>query len=201
MADLYSSDPLHLELCLDFWAASSQSANTTTEALYNNQALTQKQLSLFKFVRYFLSTEILSSSLYIAYIRLLTGLSTGTDSAHHVFFFLQHNAHFYDAHTPQHHSQISFNHILNTFERYYDFFKHDPILKTACNTQMATPMKNLHHNKSIGQAELQGLVSVCRLVANIMQYNDNIRQLLFDYQYADSNQAYSGLVLSKSILN
>jgi hypothetical protein len=192
---LYSSDPLHLELCLDFWTASNQSANTTTEALHHNQTLTQKQLSLFKFVRYFLSADILSTSLYIAYIHLLTGLSTGAASAHHAFLFLQHNAHFYDAHTPHHHSQISFNHILNAFERYYDFFKNDPILNTASTSAVAgcpVPMKSLHHNKSIGQAELQGLVSVCRLVANIVRHNETIRQLLFDYQYADSTQAYTG---------
>lgn len=180
---------------MDFWTADNQ-ANNGMDMNYQN--LTQKQVSLFKFVRYFLSGDILSSSIYIAYINLLIGLSTGAESSEHCFVFLQNNAHFYDSHSNQN-LKISFSHILSAFERYYEFFKQD----LQHNQQNITGFnqgvsgggaKSLQHNKSIAQNELQGLVSVCRLVTQIVKYNEKIRMLLFDYQYGEGSgmNNYSG---------
>lgn len=201
LSDLYSNDPLKLELCLNYWIADNH-ANTATDMVYQN--LTQKQVSLFKFVRYFLSSDILSSSIYIAYINLLKGLSTGEESSEHCFLFLQNNAHFYDS---SQNLKISFNHILSAFERYYEFFRID-LQQNQLNIQQQNlnnfnqpggSMKTHHHHKTIAQNELQGLISVCKLVTQIVTYNEKIRMLLFDFQYGETNNiSYSGFSFSEN---
>lgn len=169
---------------------------------------------MFKFVRYFLSSEITSSRIYIAYINLLIGLSTGEESSQHCFIFLQNNAHFYDSHSSQN-LKISFNHILSAFERYYEFFKTDINHQNQINIQQqnsfnqssissgaSNVMKSHHHNKSIPQNELQGLISVCKLVTQIVKYNEKIRLLLFDFQYGENgNLNYSGFTFNENKMN
>ena len=112
---LYSQDPLGLELSLEFWTAESEASGVDA----NFQRPSQKQISLYKFVRYFLSGDAPSSNLYIAYINLLAGLSGGEQSAQHCFVFLQTNSHFYDS--PG--AKISLNHIFSVFQKYHDFFR------------------------------------------------------------------------------
>ncbi len=54
-------------------------------------------------------------------------------------------------------------------------------------------MKSHHHNKSIPHNELQGLISVCKLVTQIVTHNEKIRLLLFDFQYGEAGSLnYAG---------
>ena len=146
--------------------------------------------------------------MYIAYINLLIGLSTGEESSQHCFVFLQNNAHFYDSHSPQN-LKISFNHILSAFERYYEFFKmdqsqHQNLQQQNQFNQSASGASGVmkHHNKSIPEKELQGLICVCKLVNQIVTYNEKIRVLLFDFQYGESNNlSYSGFAFNENKMN
>ena len=138
--------------------------------------------------------------MYIAFVNLLIGLSTGEESSQHCFVFLQNNGHFYDSHSSQN-LKISLNHILSAFERYYDFFKmdqHQNMQQQNLNYSQSSVMagggsmsgaiKSHHqyHNKGIAQSELQGLISVCKLVTQIVKHNEKIRVFLFDFQYGDN---------------
>ena len=89
--------------------------------LINTITHTHKKISLYKFVRYFLSGDNLVSCLYVAYINMLTGLCTGESSAQHCFMLLQNNSHYYYADAPS--TKISWDHIFHAFARYLDSFR------------------------------------------------------------------------------
>lgn len=132
-----------------------------------------------------MSSDITSSSIYISYINLLTGLSTGEESSQHCFIFLQNNSQFSDSQSLK----ISLNHILSAFERYYEFFKMD-FHQNQLNRQQQTLNQSKNQqfalNKGIVQNELQGLISVCKLMNQIIKYNEKIRVSLFEFQYGDN---------------
>lgn len=159
---------------------------------------TQKQISLYKFVRYILSGDSLIGLLYVAYINMLTGLSTGKQSSQHCFLLLQNNGHFYDSHTPK----ISWMHIFYAFEKYHDIFRLDQTaaaagggqggsnvvqqqqMSSSAAQQQATTTTT---NRGITQQELQGLCSVAKLVNQIAKYNEKARMALCEYQRVNNN--------------
>ena len=134
LGELYSKDPLRLELSLNFWIAENESTGIE-HPKYERPS--QKQISLHKFVRYFLSGDTPSSSLYIAYINLLAGLSSGEQSAQHCFVFLQTNSHFYDSNG----AKISLNHIFTVFEKYHEFFRSNEQLHPQTQQNLVGLMK------------------------------------------------------------
>lgn len=135
--------------------------------------------------------------MYIAYINMLTGLSTGEQSSQHSFVLLQSNSHFYDySHTPK----ISWNHIFSAFERYFDLYRLGGGATEHLQQQSgsATNFYQQQHqqqqqqqllqqqarNRGITQQELLGLCSVTRLVAQIAAHNEKARMALCEYQRA-----------------
>ncbi|RNA32500.1 nuclear pore complex protein Nup205-like [Brachionus plicatilis] len=167
---LYANNTLNLELCLNYWIADSEmNANMAN----NYQKPSQKQISLYKFVRYFLSGDTLIGSLYIAYVNMLTGLCTGEQSAQHCFCLLQNNSHFYDSHGPK----ISWMHITTAFEKYYESFR-----TNQTNVMLNMVQQRASSNKGITQQELKGLIAVTKLVRQIALYSEKARLALCQYQ-------------------
>lgn len=182
---LFSWQRLYFTTFLQFWFQ-------TSFQLFNLiKILLHLKILLYKFLRYFLSSDITSSSIYISYINLLTGLSAGEESSQHCFIFLQNNSQYNDMQSPT--LRISLSHILSAFERYYEFFKMD-FHQNQLSRQQQT--LNLSHNsktqqfglnKGIVQNELQGLISVCKLMNQIIKNNEKIRVSLFEFQYGDNS--------------
>lgn len=170
IGDLYANDALKLELCLNYWIADSE-MNLNMPSNY--QKPSQKQISLYKFVRYFLSGDTLIGSLYIAYVNMLAGLCTGEESAQHCFYLLQNNSHFYDSHGPK----ISWNHIITAFEKYYESFR-----SNQTNLMLNMVQQRASSNKGITHQELKGLISVTKLVRQIAFYSEKARMALCEYQ-------------------
>ncbi len=88
--------------------------------------------------------------------------------------------------------RISLNHILNAFERYYEFFKmdfHQNQLSRQQQTLNLSQSKTQQFglNKGIVQNELQGLISVCKLMNQIIKNNEKIRVALFELQYGENS--------------
>jgi hypothetical protein len=147
-------------------------------------------MHLYKFVRYFMSGDSLVGCLYIAYINMLTGLSKGDESAQHCFLLLQNNSHFYESYT----SKISWNHIFYAFERYQDSFRLDQNQQLYYQQQqhmMYQQQKQLSSNKGITQQELQGLISVVKLVNQIALSSEKARLALCEYQRGGSMSSSS----------
>ncbi len=202
IGELYAKDPLKLELSLNFWIADNE--------INANGSLTcpkpsQKQISLYKFVKYFLSNDTLISSLYIAYINMLTGLCTGELSAEHCFVLLQSNSHFYESQV----TKISWTHIFYAYERYFDFYKTGiqgaPSFQAPSNhmgynnpssaAMLSQPMK---FTKGITQQELQGLISVTKLVNQIAFHSEKSRMALCEF-HRGSNEYTSNFNASLNV--
>ena len=189
IGDLYANDSLKLELCLNYWIADSEMNPNMPN---NYQKPSQKQISLYKFVRYFLSGDTLIGSLYIAYVNMLAGLCTGEESAQHCFYLLQNNSHFYDSHGPK----ISWNHIITAFEKYYESFRSD-----QTNLMLNMVQQRASSNKGITQQELKGLISVTKLVGQIAFYSEKARIALCEYQrHTDSFNTTSLTSLNENTL-
>lgn len=113
---------------------------------------------------------------------MLTGLCTGEESAQHCFLLLQNNGHFYDSYAPK----ISWNHIFFAFERYHDIFRIDnqnQLVQQNMNYNFQNQNQMRSFNKgAITQQELQGLISVTKLVRHIAFYNEKARIALCEYQ-------------------
>jgi nuclear pore complex protein Nup205 len=121
---------------------------------------------------------------------MLTGLSNGEESAQHCFLLLQSNSHFYETQS----TKISLDHIFYALERYYDSFRTD--LNQSSNNQISTHQSNslnypinnqLRTNRGITQQELQGLLSVIRLVTQISASSEKARMALCEYQRANND--------------
>jgi hypothetical protein len=184
IGEFYSKDPLKLELSLNYWIADNET-NFNSEIV--SQKPSQKQICLYKFVRYFLSGDTLISCLYVAYINMLTGLCTGDESAQHCFILLQNNSHFYDSYG----TKISWNHIFYAFERYLESFKTDQFQNQLNMHQHAYNYNQLRNtpgisNKGITQSELQALISVIRLVNQIALHSEKARIALCEFQRSES---------------
>lgn len=134
-------------------------------------------------MRHFLSGDALSGTLYMAYIHMITGLSTGEESSQHCFVLLQHNGNFYDAQNPN----ISWNHIFYAFERYYDSLRMDFMQKQSLAHQSANVSTLMRSSKGISQQELQALILVTKLVKQIAQHSDKSRIALCEFQRGASD--------------
>ena len=118
---------------------------------------------------------------------MLAGLSTGNESAQHCFILLQNNSHFYDSYG----TKISWNHIFYAFERYFETFKTDQYQNQLNMHQHTFNYNQMRSNPSMGnkgitQAELQGLISVIRLVNQIALNSEKARIALYEFHRSDS---------------
>ena len=101
---------------------------------------------------------------------MLTGLSTGEQSAQHCYVLLQ--QHGYS-------SNVSWNHIFYAFERYYDSLRVDFTQKSTPGSTQASLIKNI---RIITQQELQALILVTKLVNQIALYSEKSRIALCEFQ-------------------
>ena len=126
---------------------------------------------MFKFVRYFSSGEALIGNIYMSYVHMLTGLSSGEQSAQHCYVLLQ--QHGYS-------SNVSWNHIFYAFERYYDSLRVDFTQKST-QTAASTP-SIIRSLRTITQQELHALILVTKLVNQIALHSEKSRIALCEFQ-------------------
>ena len=115
------------------------------------------QISLFKFVR--LAGDLLPPTLYIPYIRMLSGLSNGPQSAHHCFNLLKTNG----MPSGGHASTVSWDHFFMSMNQYYTS------LRQELPSGLEISHVYRHHSRGITPQELDGLVSVLNLTRVIAE--------------------------------
>ncbi|KAK5928390.1 hypothetical protein CgunFtcFv8_013457 [Champsocephalus gunnari] len=92
IGEFYSKDPFGLELGLEFWCPTESLQHTSLQGSYLGMALQRpphKQVVLSKFVRQM--GDLLPSTLYISYLRMLKGLANGPQCSHYAFSLLKTN--------------------------------------------------------------------------------------------------------------
>ena len=101
---------------------------------------------------------------------MLTGLSTGEQSAQHCYVLLQ--QHGYS-------SNVSWNHIFYAFERYYDSLRVDFTQKSTTSASTPSLIRNI---RTITQQELHALILVTKLVNQIALHSEKSRIALCEFQ-------------------
>ncbi|XP_078453204.1 nuclear pore complex protein Nup205 isoform X1 [Lampetra fluviatilis] len=183
IGEFYSKDPFSLELALEFWCPSEplQGLNETGSFLgMYQQRPPPRQVSLSRFVRQ--TGDLLPSSLYVPYLRMLQGLSTGPNCSLYCFNLLKTNG------TGQaventiqgvNSSAISWEHFFHSLMAYREHLKREA---SGVDAQPgARPYAPALSLKSVTPREQDGLRAVLRLTATIAQQNESARLSLYEH--------------------
>uniref|UniRef100_A0A8C5ESB0 Nucleoporin 205 n=1 Tax=Gouania willdenowi TaxID=441366 RepID=A0A8C5ESB0_GOUWI len=176
IGEFYSKDPFGLELGLEFWCPTESLQHTTLHGSYLGMALQRpphKQVVLSKFVRQM--GDLLPSTLYISYVRMLKGLSNGPQCAHYCFSLLKTNgATHSDNIQGVSGNPVSWEHFFHSLMLYHENLRRDlPNLDAAHYRHM--------HLRGITQRELDGLTSFLQLLTTIISWSENARLALCEH--------------------
>lgn len=147
---LYSSDPLDLQLMLDYWYPLEESYSKGHTYSFKSPP---RQVSLFKFVRS--AGDHLPPMLFVPYIQMLTSLASCEQAARHIF-----------NHMKQNNEMLSWDHFFESFNRYYFNLRQELPLTTD------TVYRTRSHPKGITPLEIQGLHAVLGLIKTVATHDD-----------------------------
>lgn len=176
IGEFYSKDPFGLELGLEFWCPTESLQHSSLQGSYLGMALQRpphKQVVLSKFVRQM--GDLLPSTLYISYLRMLKGLANGPQCAHYCFSLLKTNG---AAHSDNIQgvsgSPVSWEHFFHSLMLYHENLRRD------------LPNPDLAHYRhpplrGITQREMEGLTSFLQLLTTIITWSENARLALCEH--------------------
>ncbi|CAL8262242.1 unnamed protein product [Merluccius merluccius] len=177
IGEFYSKDPFGLELGLEFWCPTESLHHTSLQGSYLGMALQRpphKQVVLSKFVRQM--GDLLPSTLYIPYLRMLKGLANGPQCSHYCFSLLKTNgAPHGDNIQGVAASAVSWEHFFHSLMLYHENLRRD----------MPNPDAAAHYRqpptRGITQREMDGLTSFLELLTTIITWSENARLALCEH--------------------
>ncbi|XP_028263251.1 nuclear pore complex protein Nup205 isoform X1 [Parambassis ranga] len=176
IGEFYSKDPFGLELGLEFWCPTESLQHTSLQGSYLGMALQRpphKQVVLSKFVRQM--GDLLPSTLYISYLRMLKGLANGPQCAHYCFSLLKTNgATHSDNIQGVSGSPVSWEHFFHSLMLYHENLRRDLPNPDAAHYRHP-PLRG------ITQRELEGLTSFLQLLTTIITWSENARLALCEH--------------------
>uniref|UniRef100_A0A4W6BTD2 Nucleoporin 205 n=1 Tax=Lates calcarifer TaxID=8187 RepID=A0A4W6BTD2_LATCA len=176
IGEFYSRDPFGLELGLEFWCPTESLQHTSLQGSYLGMALQRpphKQVVLSKFVRQM--GDLLPSTLYISYLRMLKGLANGPQCAHYCFSLLKTNgATHSDNIQGVSGSPVSWEHFFHSLMLYHENLRRDLPNPDAAHYRHP-PLRG------ITQRELEGLTSFLQLLTTIITWSENARLALCEH--------------------
>ncbi|CAM4466013.1 nuclear pore complex protein Nup205 isoform X2 [Lepidochelys kempii] len=176
IAELYRKDPFNLELALEYWCPSEPLQSSTIMGSYlgvAHQRPPQRQVVLSKFVRQM--GDLLPSTIYIPYLKMLRGLASGPQCAHYCFSLLKVNG---SSHAENIQgtggSPVSWEHFFRSLMLYHEHLRKD--LPSADSVQYRhLPLRG------ITQKEQDGLISFLQLTTTIVKWSENARLALCEH--------------------
>uniref|UniRef100_A0A665UFL1 Nucleoporin 205 n=1 Tax=Echeneis naucrates TaxID=173247 RepID=A0A665UFL1_ECHNA len=188
IGDFYSKDPFGLELGLEFWCPTESLQHTSLQGSYLGMALQRpphKQVVLSKFVRQM--GDLLPTTLYISYLRMLKGLANGPQCAHYCFSLLKTNGATHSEINLQilkklisqekngvSGSPVSWEHFFHSLMLYHENLRRDLPNPDAAHYRHP-PLRG------ITQRELEGLTSFLQLLTTIITWSENARLALCEH--------------------
>ncbi|KAM3870428.1 nuclear pore complex protein Nup205 isoform 2-T2 [Diretmus argenteus] len=176
IGEFYSKDLFGLELGLEFWCPTESLQHTSLQGSYLGMALQRpphKQVVLSKFVRQM--GDLLPSTLYLSYLRMLKGLANGPQCAHYCFSLLKTNgAPHGDNIQGVAGSPVSWEHFFHSLMLYHENLRRD--LPNPDAAQYRHPPL-----RGITQRELDGLTSFLQLLTAIITWSENARLALCEH--------------------
>uniref|UniRef100_A0A3Q3H1S5 Nucleoporin 205 n=1 Tax=Kryptolebias marmoratus TaxID=37003 RepID=A0A3Q3H1S5_KRYMA len=168
IGEFYNKDPFGLELGLEFWCPTESLQHTSLQGTYMGMALQRpphKQVVLSKFVRQM--GDLLPSTLYISYLRMLKGLANGPQCAHYCFSLLKTNGGVSG-------SPVSWEHFFHSLMLYHENLRRDFPNPDSAHYRHP-PLRG------ITQRELEGLTSFLQLLTTIITWSENARLALCEH--------------------
>uniref|UniRef100_A0A667ZIU8 Nucleoporin 205 n=1 Tax=Myripristis murdjan TaxID=586833 RepID=A0A667ZIU8_9TELE len=176
IGEFYSKDIFGLELGLEFWCPTESLQHTSLQGSYLGMALQRpphKQVVLSKFVRQM--GDLLPSTLYISYLRMLKGLANGPQCAHYCFSLLKTNgAPHGDNIQGVAGSPVSWEHFFHSLMLYHENLRRD--LPNPDTSHYRHPPL-----RGITQRELEGLTAFLQLLTTIVTWSENARLALCEH--------------------
>uniref|UniRef100_A0AAQ5XGS5 Nucleoporin 205 n=1 Tax=Amphiprion ocellaris TaxID=80972 RepID=A0AAQ5XGS5_AMPOC len=176
IGEFYSKDPFGLEMGLEFWCPTESLQHTSLQGSYLGMALQRpphKQVVLSKFVRQM--GDLLPSTLYISYLRMLKGLANGPQCAHYCFSLLKTNgATHSDNIQGVSGSPVSWEHFFHSLMLYHENLRRDLPNPDAAHYRHP-PLRG------ITQREMEGLTSFLQLLTTIITWSENARLALCEH--------------------
>ncbi|XP_062246685.1 nuclear pore complex protein Nup205 [Platichthys flesus] len=176
IGEFYNKDSFGLELGLEFWSPTESLQQTSLQGSYLGMALQRpphKQVVLSKFVRQM--GDLLPSTLYISYLRMLKGLANGPQCAHYCFSLLKTNgATHSDNIQGVSGSPVSWEHFFHSLMLYHENLRRD-IPNPDASQYRHPPLRG------ITQRELEGLTSFLELLTTIITWSENARLALCEH--------------------
>uniref|UniRef100_A0A8D2L072 Nucleoporin 205 n=1 Tax=Varanus komodoensis TaxID=61221 RepID=A0A8D2L072_VARKO len=165
IAELYKKDPFNLELALEYWCPSEPLQSSTIIGSYlgiAHQRPPQRQVVLSKFVRQM--GDLLPSTIYIPYLKMLRGLANGPQCSHYCFTLLKGNG---SSHAENIQgaggSPVSWEHFFHSLMLYHEHLRKD--LPSADSFQYRhLPLRG------ITQKEQDGLIAFLQLTKTIVKW-------------------------------
>jgi nuclear pore complex protein Nup205 len=155
---LYANDPMHLNLSLEYWGP--------MEIAENYQRSSTRSVCLFKFIR--LAGELLPSMLFIPYLKMLAGLSTGQQSARNAFNLLKQGSGVSGS------INISWDHFFTSIARYY----------TNLRQEQQPGSETVYRNRALSRInpqEIAGLQAVLLVTRTVATYDEVARVALCEH--------------------
>ncbi|XP_021268252.1 nuclear pore complex protein Nup205 [Numida meleagris] len=176
IAELYRKDPFNLELALEYWCPSEPLQTSTIMGSYlgvAHQRPPQRQVVLSKFVRQM--GDLLPSTIYIPYLKMLRGLASGPQCAHYCFSLLKVNG---SSHAENIQgaggSPVSWEHFFHSLMLYHEHLRKD--LPSADSVQYRhLPLRG------ITQKEQDGLIAFLQLTTVTVNWSENARLALCEH--------------------
>uniref|UniRef100_A0A671U854 Nucleoporin 205 n=1 Tax=Sparus aurata TaxID=8175 RepID=A0A671U854_SPAAU len=168
IGEFYSKDSFGLELGLEFWCPTESLQHTSLQGSYLGMALQRpphKQVVLSKFVRQM--GDLLPSTLYMSYLRMLKGLANGPQCAHYCFSLLKTNGGVSG-------SPVSWEHFFHSLMLYHENLRRDFPNPDAAQYRHP-PIRG------ITQREMEGLTSFFQLLTTIITWSENARLALCEH--------------------
>ncbi|XP_040024447.2 nuclear pore complex protein Nup205-like isoform X1 [Gasterosteus aculeatus] len=176
IGEFYSKDSFGLELGLEFWCHTESLQHTSLHGSYLGMAPQRpphKQVVLSKFVRQM--GDLLPSTLYVSYLRMLKGLSNGPQCAHYAFSLLKTNgATRSDNIQGISGSPVSWERFFHSLMLYHENLWRDFPNPDASQYRHPSP-------RGITQRELEGLTSFLQLLTTIITWSENARLALCEH--------------------
>ncbi|CAI5664869.1 unnamed protein product [Oreochromis niloticus] len=171
IGEFYSKDPFGLELGLEFWCPTESLQHTSLQGSYLGMALQRPPHK--QFVRQM--GDLLPSTLYISYLRMLKGLANGPQCAHYCFSLLKTNG---AAHSDNIQgvsgSPVSWEHFFHSLMLYHENLRRD--LPNPDSAHYRHPPL-----RGITQREMEGLTSFLQLLTTIITWSENARLALCEH--------------------
>uniref|UniRef100_A0AAQ4RH44 Nucleoporin 205 n=1 Tax=Gasterosteus aculeatus aculeatus TaxID=481459 RepID=A0AAQ4RH44_GASAC len=179
IGEFYSKDSFGLELGLEFWCHTESLQHTSLHGSYLGMALQRpphKQVgAVFSGTLWGNMGDLLPSTLYVSYLRMLKGLANGPQCSHYAFSLLKTNgATHSDNIQGVSGSPVSWEHFFHSLMLYHENLRRD--FPNPDASQYRHPSL-----RGITQRELEGLTSFLQLLTTIITWSENARLALCEH--------------------